>query len=267
MPVSRGSTGGFPRAEVVFTPAELGGRPLKGLALVLIDVLRFSTTACYALHHGADQIVPVGSIEAATRLAASLDRENTLLCGEREGDRIDGFHLGNSPLEFRPAVVERKTLVFSTSNGTRVAELCEPAREVAVAALVNVSAVARWIARRRSPVLIVCAGRQGAFSMEDSVCAGLLLQRSRELVPALALDNDAARASIALAERFGADPAAVVEGSEAGRYLLSRGHGEDLAVAAGVDALKSVPILREGRITTPDTRATGGTTGGAAALT
>lgn len=255
MPASRGTSGGVPRVEVAFTPAELGSRSLKGLALVLIDVLRFSTTACYALHHGADQVVPAESIEEATRLAATLDRETTLLCGEREGDRIDGFHLGNSPLEYRPATVGRRTLVFSTSNGTRLAALCEPAHEVAIAAMVNVGAVARWVARRRSPVLVVCAGRQGAFSMEDAVCAGLLLQRSLELAPALALDNDAARASIALAERFGVDAAAMLEGSEAGRYLVSRGYGDDLVVAAQVDALKSVPVLREGRITLPDLRA------------
>jgi 2-phosphosulfolactate phosphatase len=138
-----------------------------------------------------------------------------------------------------------------------VAELCEPAREVAIAALVNVTATARWVARRRSPVLVVCAGHQGDFSMEDAVCAGLLLRRALDFAPALPIDHDAARASLALADQFGKDPAAMLARSEHGRYLLSRGYGDDLAVAAQVDALKTVPILREGRITTPDGKASG----------
>ena len=254
-PGTRAAAATGPQAlEVLLTPFELPGCPVKGRSLVVIDVLRLATTVCYALHHGAAQVIPVGSIEDATRLAASLDREVTLLCGEREGDRIEGFHLGNSPREYASAVVGGKTLVITTSNGTQAVEAGEGAREIALAGLVNVGATARWIREREGTVLIVCSGSGGRFALEDAVAAGLLVGQVRRLAPSSLALGDGAEAAVALAAGHRRDLPAMLAACEDGRVLAARGYADDLPVCAGLDRLDIVPLVREGRISGLDSR-------------
>jgi 2-phosphosulfolactate phosphatase len=234
--------------ELLLTPSELPGRAVKGRTLVVIDVLRLCTTICYALENGAERVIPVDSIESATRLAASLDRRAMLLCGEREGERIEGFHLGNSPREYLSDQVAGKTLLITTSNGTRVMVGGEGAREIALAALVNVSAVASWLCEREGPVLMICSGNHGRFALEDAVAAGLLLQRMQALASRSLGLGDASHAALALAEAHQSDLGAMLAGCENGQHLARQGFEEDLEVCARLDALQHVPVVREGRI-------------------
>jgi len=234
--------------ELLLTPSELAGRAVKGRTLVVIDVLRLCTTVCHALENGAERVIPVESIESATRLAASLDRRVTLLCGEREGERIEGFHLGNSPREYLADLVAGKTLVITTSNGTRVMVDGEGAREIALASLVNVSAVAAWLDEREGPILLVCSGSHGRFALEDAVAAGLLLKRTQAVGGRPLSLGDASRAAIALATAHQSDLEGMLAGCESGRNLVRQGFRDDLPVCASLDTLQQVPVVREGRI-------------------
>ena len=107
------------RVDVHFTRAEVDSAALAEATAVVINVLRATTTIVEALANGAVGVYPTVSAEDAVKLAASLGREDTLLCGERKGVKVDGFDLGNSPAEFTAEVVDGKKLVMSTTNGTR----------------------------------------------------------------------------------------------------------------------------------------------------
>ena len=106
------------KIEVCFTPAQVDESDLRDKNVVVIDILRASTTIIIALSNGAKEVVPVETIEGAVKIASGLFSETTLLCGERDGRTIEGFHLGNSPLEYNEEKVRGKTLVFTSTNGS-----------------------------------------------------------------------------------------------------------------------------------------------------
>lgn len=230
------------RVEVRFTLHEVDAADLDGATAVVVDVLRATTTLTTALSRGARAIFPSASTEDALRLAQSLGREDTLLCGERKGLRIEGYDLGNSPLEYTRETVEGKRLIMNTTNGTRAFLAVEDADEVVALSLLNLGAVASEV-RDADRLLVVCAGREGAFALEDAVCAGLLVERLQEGGVELDLD-DGGRAALSLARSFHVSERFLVE-TEAGRALVEAGLGDDLAWCARVDALTLVPVLKE----------------------
>jgi Phosphosulfolactate phosphohydrolase and related enzymes len=165
------------RLDVAFSPAGLTLAEVQGRTVFVIDILRATTSMCAALHHGAKAVIPVGSTEEALRLAQTIGSEDVLLAGEQDCVRIAGFHLGNSPLEMAEPSVRGKTLIVTTTNGTKAMLACQGASAVygACAANLSVSAEkARETIERNGRILIVCAGRDGAFSMDDAYCAGRL---------------------------------------------------------------------------------------------
>ncbi len=125
------------RIDVAFTPAGLAASEVAGRVVFVVDTLRASTTICAALAHGARGVVPVASIEEAMKLAQTLERREVVLTGERNGVRIDGFDLGNSPLEMTEEAVRGRTLVMTTTNGTRAIVATAGAAAVYIAAAAN----------------------------------------------------------------------------------------------------------------------------------
>jgi 2-phosphosulfolactate phosphatase len=230
------------KADVFFTPRAMEGADLQGHTAVVIDVLRASSTIVAALHAGAQRIYPVVSTEDALKLATSLGRGDALLAGERRGLKVEGFDLGNSPREFTPEAVAGKRIVMSTTNGTRALVAADDAARVLVGAFLNLSAVARAVAGAER-LTILCAGRDGRFSIDDALCAGMLIARLTEQGAAPELE-DTGRAALALAGTFGAD-AGFLAGTAAGRALVEAGLGEDIAWCARVDALPLVPRLAD----------------------
>ena len=167
------------KATVFFTLQEADGAVLQDHTAVVVDVLRASSTIVAALAAGAHAIYPVVSTEEAIKLATSLGREDALLAGERRGLKVEGFDLGNSPREFTPETVGGKRVVMSTTNGTRALVAVAGAERVLVASFLNLSAVAAACADAER-LAVVCAGREGRFSIDDAVCAGMLLGRLKE---------------------------------------------------------------------------------------
>ncbi len=235
------------KLQVFFTHDGVGEGHVKGKLIAVIDVLRVTTTIAYAHANGAERIVPVESVEAASKLAASLDKAVTLLGGEKEGKRIEGFDLGNSPLEYTREVVEGKNIVLSTTNGTKAITRARDADEVIVACFANMSPVLEHIGRAGDRTVgILCAGKQGRFALEDAVCAGMMVDR---LVSAGEVDlDDAAVAARMLYLEHRDDIPGLVRSCEHGRYLMSLGFDEDLAACATVDSLNTLPVVTEGRI-------------------
>lgn len=227
------------RAQVFFTPGEVDPAAIQGATAVVLDVVRATTTMVEALANGARAIYPTASTEEAVRLATSLGRDDTLLCGERKGVKVEGFDLGNSPWEFSPEVVEGKRLVMSTTNGTGAMVRVQEADRVVACAFTNLSVVADAV-RDAEHLVLVCAGRVGRFSLDDALCAGHLLRRlgdGRDL-------NDAARAVAALAGVVSADEA-FLRSTEAGKALEQIGLDADLQICGQVDRHQVVAELRD----------------------
>jgi 2-phosphosulfolactate phosphatase len=240
------------RIGVFFTPAGLGAAEVQGRIVFVIDILRATTSICAALSHGAKAIIPVGSTEEALRLSQTIGSADVLLAGEKNCVRIPGFHLGNSPLEMTETAVRGKTIIVSTSNGTGALLACQGAAAVFATAAVNLSVAAeraREALESDQEVLIVCAGREGAFSLDDAYCAGRLTTAIfGDTKPRSAL-NDAGLASLDLVRRYGSRWTKPLAYSRAGRELTQLGFTADVREAARLDAYPILPHFHERRIT------------------
>lgn len=235
------------KIDAYFTAAEVDPAALPEATVVVVDVIRATTTIVEALAHGARGIYPTPSTEEAVKLAHSLGREDTLLCGERKGAKVQGFDLGNSPREFTREAVGGKRLVMSTTNGTRALAVAQDAARLLPCAFTNLSAVAEALASEEH-VVVVCSGRENRFAFEDALCAGHLIGRLTEGGEAAHDMNDAARAARALsgARKPTKKLFATTDG---GRALVEIGLGDDLDICAEVDRHAVVAEMRERTIT------------------
>jgi 2-phosphosulfolactate phosphatase len=229
------------RVDVALTPAAVEASALAGATALVIDVLRASTSMITALANGCAALVPVAEVDEARRRVASLP--GALLAGERGGDPPDGFDLGNSPLEFTRPRVEGRTIVFTTSNGTRALIAARPAAAVGVAGFANLEAAADWALGQGRSIVVVCAGELGGRSVEDEVCAGLLVERLLRRRPD-AEAGPAAHAALEAGRPYAADPARLGQDSPHARRLTSRGRGPDVAACLELGRFAMVPIYR-----------------------
>jgi 2-phosphosulfolactate phosphatase len=237
------------RLDVLLTPGEMAPAEIAGRTLVVLDVLRASTSIVEALSAGARTLFPVGTIEEAIRLANTLGREEVLLAGERKAIPIDGFDLGNSPSEFTRRRVSGKTIVMSTTNGTLALNAASGGSRVVVGAWTNFRAVVQELVREGAEPVFLCAGRDRAFGLEDAVCAGQMARALMKAAPEAGWElNDGAMAALALAERY-PDPAKLFPTTTAGRGIIEAGLEADLAFCARRDIRKVVPVLHDRQIT------------------
>ncbi len=226
-----------------FTPRNIDEMHLKDKNVVVIDVLRASTTIAVALRNGAKEVIPVADIEGVVKISGSLFGDVTLRAGERAGRMIEGFSLGNSPGEFKEEVVKGKSVIFMTTNGTGAMTKGRHARNNVIASFVNLSMVVGFLKDLGSDFTIICAGNENSFCIEDSVCAGKIINSlSRELDGTLSLD-DAGKAAAALDKTFGKDIPKMLESCQHGAYLTGIGFGDDLAICGDVDSYGVLPLL------------------------
>ncbi|WP_420457039.1 2-phosphosulfolactate phosphatase [Rubrivirga sp.] len=233
--------------SVALHPGGLDPESLDGRAVVVVDVLRASTTIVTALANGARAVIPVADEGEAGRLAATLDREATVLGGERGGRQLAGFALGNSPSAYTPDAVAGRTVVLTTTNGTAALVRASGAARLAVGALVNAAAAAVWLGRALDDGLdatVVCAGWQGRVALEDALCAGLLVDRLVGHDRAEPLD-DGARIALGLYRGARDDLARALFGADHTRRLVALGAGDDVAACARLDTLDVVPVYRD----------------------
>ena len=249
------------------------GRPDERVAV--IDVLRASCTIITALAGGAERIIPVGSVEEAeiTLHSWSADsrvrKEDVLLCGERGGKRIDGFHLGNSPREYTAEKIRGKTLIYTTTNGSGALLRAVGAAEIIIGSFSNLTAVVDRIVNEPMDTTILCAGEKEGFSYEDAVCAGMMADRiagalggpmdGRETETmachsaaggaGAALDfTDSARAARILYDHHKDRLPGLMRETINGKVLLGLGFEEDLDICCEVDRYRIVPIFRSGEL-------------------
>ncbi len=240
--------------EVALSPRALDADALAGRDVVVIDVLRASSTIVTALVNGARAVIPVAEQGEAGRLAASLDPDVSLLGGERGGKTLAGYGAGNSPLEYTREAVEGRTVVLTTTNGTGALALARQARAVAAGSFLNASATVRFLREALDagrPATILCAGWNGRVSLEDTLCAGLLVSRVASPAEVTAL-GDGVQIALALYRGSRSQLARALFGAEHTQRLIALGFADDVTYCARIDALDGLPILRDNRLVLAD---------------
>ncbi len=235
-----------------FLPQLVDPAQLRDAAVVVIDVLRASTVICHALSAGAREVVPCLEIDDARIAAAALPPGSVVLGGERGGLPIDGFDLGNSPGEYTRATVAGRTIVLTTTNGTRALQHARLARQVWIAALVNLGAAGRALRVHAADldVHLLCAGTCGQITAEDVLAAGGLADRLLQEPDLWRPGNDQLRIAVALWRSLGTvamQPGALArylrDNTQGGRNVAALGLSADLDAAAAVDTLDVTPRL------------------------
>jgi 2-phosphosulfolactate phosphatase len=224
---------------------------LRGGVAVVIDVLRATSTIIHALAAGAERVVPCGEIDEAQRVASDAPRGTVLLGGERGGLKIPNFDLGNSPAEYTRESVAHKTVIFTTTNGTRALLRAKEARRVLIGALSNVGAVVELLAEETGPVHLVCAGTEGQITLEDVLCAGVIAHWLDLAAAAADASDDVTQLALNLFASCGHDydrahqdrVLALLRQSRGGRNLIDCDMEPDIAVCAEQDKFDIVPEL------------------------
>jgi 2-phosphosulfolactate phosphatase len=241
------------RLSVYALPRYVKPEEMVGGTAVVIDVLRAATTVAYALDAGANEVVACLEVADALALAEQLPPDQIVLGGEREGLPIDGFDLGNSPEDYTPDRVGSKTVIFTTSNGTRAMIHARQADEVLVASFVNASAIVRRLIDRQH-VYILCAGTDGKISEDDVLLAGLLVERlQRQGGMAYQQNGQAITARemwlnrFALPQSLGVEPldpyllVGELQKTLGAQNLIALGLDDDIFAAAQIDRFDLVP--------------------------
>jgi len=235
------------KIDLAFTPLELGKKNLSGKAVVVIDSLRATSTMVTAFEHGCAGFIPVATVEEARELAGSLKDPNVLLGGERRARTVEGFHVGNSPRDYSSAKVRGKTIIMTTTNGTRALVAAREAAEIFIGAFLNLSAVCHRLKESGRDVIIACSGEKNVFCIEDFVCGGGIIAclSAQGHSPAM---TDAARAAKILYDHYSPDIGRMLDESEWGQYLGGIGLSEDVRICARIDSSRLVPVYREGKV-------------------
>ena len=240
--------------DVAFLPSELAAKSLHGALAVVIDVVRATTTITTALAHGCAYVLPVLHVDEAFELQRQYAQhsQRPLLGGERGGQRVEGFDLGNSPREYTSEVVENKGIIFSTTNGTRTLLALQGAAPILIGSFLNLSAICQYILRRpsqnqKNPAILACSGVVNTFSLEDAVCAGMFVHVLSAAQPDMSKTPAAIAAEI-LYTHYQADLLAMLQNSDGGRRVSHIGLAQDLVICAEVDKYPIVPIFHAGKI-------------------
>jgi len=244
-----------PILNVYSLPQLVEPREMAGGTVVVIDVLRASTTIVYALEAGATEVIPCSELDAAREMVRRLPASEALLGGERDGLPPEGFDLGNSPEHYTADRVGGKKVVFTTTNGTRAIGRARRARRILLGAFVNAAAVVERLLTE-DHIHLLCAGTRGELSRDDVLVAGMLVERLERQSGRVYQQNAQAITAretwlhaFALPQAIGGEPlepeclAARLRETEGGRDLVALGLQDDILAAAQIDRFLGVPEL------------------------
>lgn len=230
------------KLNVYFTPEPADELSFNGKTLVVIDVLRASNTIITALANGAKEIIPVGSVDSAVKISRSLFGGSTILGGERNTKKIEGFNLGNSPSEYSPEKVKSKTIVLFTTNGSKAVLKGKFSGILFVCGFINIAAVVKELSKSSEDIEIICSGNAGTFSMEDAVCAGMIINELKSIDKNILL-SDSANAASVLYKTFGKNILKLLKETEHGRILIENGFEEDIIFCSKLNTTEVIPYL------------------------
>lgn len=234
-------------AEVFLTHSSLSDEDVRNRTVVVIDALRACSTIVTALDRGARAVLPVPDMAEAGKIASNLDPDVYRLGGERDGDKIEGYHLGNSPLEYTRDVVENRDVILNTTNGTQALTRATSAEHLVAACFLNAQRVVDFVRAVDDQVTIVCAGRQNRLALEDALCAGLLLDRLWDQEEPDVV-TDSAHTVFTLYQTDQDDLGAALRGANHAESLVEQGYEDDLDYCFRTDALPVLPYYTDNRL-------------------
>ena len=233
-----------------FVPSNIDDIYFAGKTTVVVDVLRATSTIVTALYNGAKEVIPVDSTEFALKVSSSTFSGQTLTGGERNTKKIDGFHFGNSPLEYNPDNIKGKSIILFTTNGTKAIVKAKFSKNLYICSFLNLTSVSRLLASQESDIEIVCSGGSGYFCMEDTVCAGLLISEILKVNPDIEL-TDSARAGLLLAKSYESDLYKMLSECDHGKLLNDNGYQEDIKFCSNLNVYDVVPVFSANTIKIP----------------
>lgn len=235
------------KLNVHFSISHLDELYFTSRTTVIIDVLRASTVIVTAIANGAKEVIPVNTVDFAMKISGNAFGGQTLLCGERNTKKIEGFVLGNSPLEYTSDTIAGKSIILFTTNGSKAFVKAKFSENLFAACFKNLSAVAKHLIELNKDVEIVCGGTNGSFNYEDSVCAGKLVQEIKNLYPEIEL-NDSSKASLIIAKSSGKSLLKMLKETEHGKLLIENGFADDLKDCAQYNVTDVIPYYISGSI-------------------
>jgi 2-phosphosulfolactate phosphatase len=225
--------------DVCLTPALIPLYKVEDYTVVIIDIFRATSSICYGIENGAEAIIPVSEVEECA--AYRNKGVDYLLAAERNGEVVAGFDFGNSPFSYTAEKVAGKTVVLTTTNGTHALHLSRRAKQVLIGSFLNITSLCSYLKKQEGNILLVCAGWQNNFNLEDTLFAGAVIEQLKE--SGYILDDPA----IAANDLF------QIGKNDISKYLGKTSHGErlrklgiekDIEFCLQVDLTTAIPVLQ-----------------------
>jgi 2-phosphosulfolactate phosphatase len=238
----------FNNLDVFFSAQSFQEKELRNKAVVVIDVLRATSTIVTAMQNGAKGVIPVEDMGEASKISQNVDSDDYLLCGEKDGVKIEGYDLGNSPLEYTRERVEGKTLIFNTTNGTKAIKRSLGSSTIYIASFLNITSVTNALKLEKNDIVLVCAGWKGRMALEDMLLAGNIVYNLTEgTLPDSSTDG--AKVAFGLYEKYSDDIRSVIFQSNHAERLKEILGTDDLDYCSQTDICDLIPLLHDGIIT------------------
>lgn len=234
------------KIETLFTNKDLHNYDISNKVVVVIDVLRATTTLITALNNDALSIISVSEIEKV--VALKKDDQQAFLCGERDGVKIEGFDKGNSPFEYDD--VSGRNLIFSSTNGSKTIEMAKDSKKLYIGALINAKKLAKTLFddHNEDSILIACSGNKNKACVEDTLCAGYLINLLTEKQADMFID-DSSRIALSFYNENQDNLYTMIKESFHGKHLLSLNpkFDKDIFYCSQKDTIMKVPYFNKVR--------------------
>ena len=232
------------RLEVCLSPAIYDKHSDNQNIVVIVDILRATSSICAAIHNGVKSIIPVATVDQAR----VMKQQGYMVASERDGYVLDFADFGNSPFNFSPDKVKGKEIVYSTTNGTRCIHKASHSKAVVIGSFLNISSLAQWLIQQQAPVLIFCASWKDRFSLEDTVFAGALSERLMDSGK-FESNCDAVTASLDLWSIAKNDLPGYIQKAAQKERLASKGLDDCIEYCLTADLTKVIPMFRDDKLT------------------
>jgi 2-phosphosulfolactate phosphatase len=231
-----------PRLEVCLSPALLHLYDVKSSIVVIIDVLRATSTICTALYNGAIKIIPVASVEECVNIGKQLE---AITAGERDGKIAEGLKHGNSPFEYSRDFIEGKVMVLTTTNGTKLLHMAKDAIQIVTGSFPNITAVCDYLLSQHQNVMLGCAAWKDRVNLEDTLFAGAVVSRIKEHFD---VNCDSAIAAETLYEASKHDLFGSMKNATHFKRLSGFGLEDDIRYCLTPDGANVLPVLKNGEL-------------------
>jgi len=227
------------------SPALLHLTNLKHTVVVIIDVFRATSTIATALYNGAEKVIPVAGVEECKRLGSEIP--NAVTAGEREGRVIEGLQYGNSPAEYPREFIEGKTLVLTTTNGTKLLHMAfdRGCDSVVTGSFPNLSAVCQYLVSSNKDVVLGCSGWKDMFNLEDTLFAGAVIDRIKEH---FVIHDDASLMAQQIYRLHESNLFKFIQNTTHWHRLAAYGLQKDLQYCISIDVANVLPVYQNGEL-------------------